>query len=163
MTWLTEFIAYFRYTPKGKKNWGQAGVINILPNTSSWAAAQRGVERPTVGVNIRRFAVRYFVEVNEKLQGNTGEVVARAISDQAAREITVEGETASLTGVMAFTFGVALTANQVGAGGLNNDISTWNSGGTTVLVIMDEVTETQERAGWRSINMRLSSNPQLHP
>ena len=91
-------------------------------------------------------------EVNERLQDNAGETIARALSNKFSREITVEGEvTGPGTGVMAFT--LATTCS------LANDTNDYGDG--TGRILLDEATVTQERAGWRSVNIRLSSNPQL--
>lgn len=120
---------------------------------TGWDDAQRGVETTETGISIRRWAVRFFPEINEKLPDNKGETIARAVSDKPSREITLEGEVTGTNGVMAYTFGAAIT-------GLRNDTQ-WTGESTTGMFVMDEVTETQERAGWRSINMRISSNPQM--
>lgn len=115
-----------------------------------WSLAQRGVEHDETGVNIASFATRYYLAVNEKLPSNVGEPRARAISDKFSRDITLRGETlVGGGGVMDFTPGVACV--------LANDTSTFTPTGGTIL--MDEVTETQERAGWRTLDMRLSSDP----
>lgn len=96
--------------------------------------------------------VRYFAEINDKLPGITGETTVRAISALASKDITVEGEVSSATGIMAFTIGQVVTT-------LVNDDTLF--GGTTGKIFLDEATETQDRGGWRSVNARLSSNPLL--
>lgn len=122
-------------------------VVGGLP----WTAAQRGVELDEAGINISNFGVRYYLAVNEKLPSNIGEPRARAQSDKFSRDITLRGETLGSTGVMDFTMASACT--------LANDITTFTP--VAGVVLLDEVTETQERAGWRSLDMRLSSDPQL--
>src|SRR5262245_42417500 len=123
--------------------------LNIVGTTPGTLA--RGIESAETGINVRRFQVRYFAEVNDKLEGITGEGNWRAISGVPSREITAEGEVSSNTGLMTFAIGaVATFANDI--------VFPFNAtiGGK---VLVDEVTETQERAGWRSISMRCTSNP----
>lgn len=133
--------------------------LEIL-GSSTWNNAQRGVALNEVGISIRRFAVRFHPEINEKLPSNEGQTVARAVADKPSREITLEGEVTSTTnqGVMGFVFAAFLAANAL-ANDINWGVSTNNAG----RLILDEVTETQERAGWRSINMRISSDPLCIP
>lgn len=126
--------------------------LTIL-GSSTWNQAQRGVDVNEVGIAIRRWAVRYHPEVMEKLPNNEGETVARAVSNVPSREITLEGEVTGTTGVMGFAFAGFLATNA-----LANDYN-WGTGSNPGRLVMDEVTETQERAGWRSINMRISSDP----
>lgn len=133
--------------------------LEIL-GSSTWNNAQRGVAANEVGISIRRFAVRYHPEINEKLPSNEGQTVARAVADKPSREITLEGEVTSITnqGVMGFVFAAFLSATAL-ANDINWGLSTANAG----RLVLDEVTETQERAGWRSINMRISSDPLCIP
>lgn len=132
--------------------------LQIL-GTTTWNNAQRGVQAEEAGISIRRWAVRYHPEINEKLPNKDGQTIARAVADKPSREITVEGEVTVVnnSGVMGIVF--AAFSNYTFA----NDIlwvgANVNAGG----IILDEVTETQERAGWRSINMRLSSDPLCIP
>jgi hypothetical protein len=117
-----------------------------------WTNAQRGVEHDETGINIASFAVRYYLAINEKLPSNLGEPRARAQADKFSRDITLRGETlVGGGGVMSFTMATDCT--------LVNDHSTFTP--TAGVILLDEVTETQERAGWRTIDMRLSSDPQL--
>jgi hypothetical protein len=120
-----------------------------------WTNAQRGVQFDETGINIASFAVRYYLAVNEKLPSNVGEPRARAQSNSFSRDVTLRGETLSgATGtnnVMLFTMASACT--------LANQTTVFQPTGGVML--LDEVTETQERAGWRTIDMRLSSDPQL--
>lgn len=130
--------------------------ILIFPNIPPWSQAQRGVQTAEIGVAIRRFQVRYFPETNERLQNNVGQTIARAITDAFSKEVTIEAEVTSVTtpaGIMTFTLATACSiANQY-------QVFKGPSGTSPGTLLLDEVTETQERAGWRSINMRLSSNP----
>jgi hypothetical protein len=118
-----------------------------------WSSAQRGVELVEAGINVRRFQVRYFPQINERLPDNFGENIARAQSNKFSREVTVEGEVVGTTGIMAFTLGAACT--------VANDIADYGGAGTVGSLLMDEGTVTQERAGWRSVSTRLSSDPSL--
>lgn len=123
----------------------------------SWAG-QRGVETDEVGISVRAFDCAYRPSVNERLMSNVGEPRARAISSGFSREVTIQGEVTGATGLMAATLGVPIT--------VANDVKTFQpttygtgTGPPDGLLLLDEVTESQERAGWRSINMRLSSDP----
>jgi hypothetical protein len=131
-----------------------AGEILIV---GSWAG-QRGVELDETGISVRAFDCIYRPFVNDRLMSNVGEPRARAVSGGFSREVTVQGEATGATGLMAATLGVPIV--------VANDIKTFHptsyATGTTppdALLLLDEVTESQERAGWRSINMRLSSDP----
>src|SRR5947207_8488950 len=108
-----------------------------------WSLAQRGVElnETALNINVRRFVVRYFPEVNEKLPDNFGETIARGISDKFSRDITFEGE----------TLGAAILALAV-AISFANDVDDFGDG--SGLILFDEGTVTQERGGWRSLNGR---------
>jgi hypothetical protein len=115
-----------------------------------WSDAQRGVElnETALNINVRRFEVRYFPEINERLPDNFGETIARGQSDKFSRDITCEGETlgaAVLALVTAITFA--------------NDVDDFGDG--SGLIILDDATVLQERAGWRSLTARASSNPGL--
>ncbi len=114
-------------------------------------ALQRGVELAETGVSINTFTVRYFPEVNERLQNNLGETAGRVISTLSSREVSLEAEVTGTTGVMTFTFIAACT--------VANDIADFGS--PTGGLYLHEVTVTQSRADWRKLNMRLESNPGL--
>ena len=134
--------------------------LQIL-GSGTWNNAQRGVDKEETGIAIRRWAVRFHHEVNEKLPNKDGQTVCRAVADQPSREITLEGEvTGPNTGVMLLAWDAFITTGASGA--LKNDIQ-WGTVANPGGIILDEVTETQERAGWRSINMRLSSDPLCVP
>jgi hypothetical protein len=123
----------------------------LISGSPPWTLAQRGVEFNEIGIAVKRFEVRYFPEVNDKLLNNAGETIARALSDKFSREIRVEGETTGATGVMSFAIAATCT--------LANDISDFGDGSGRVL--LDDATVTQERAGWRSVSLKLSSHPQM--
>lgn len=152
IAWVTKLF----HTPTG---FGSAGIRRhricgaiIVAGGPPWSDAQRGVETDEVGVNIANFSVRYYLAVNEKLPSNVGEPRARALSDDFSRDITLRGEVlVGGGGVLDFTIGTDCS--------LANDSDTFGTG--TGAILLDEATESQERAGWRTLDMRLSSDPQL--
>lgn len=128
-----------------------SGAILIVGG-APWSNAQRGVESNETGINISRFSCRYYLAVNEKLPSNVGEPIARAQSDKFSRDIKLAGEVlVGGGGVMAFTMAAACT--------IVNDTAVFAP--TAGSILLDEVTESQERAGWRAIDMNLSSDPGL--
>jgi hypothetical protein len=129
----------------------ECGAI-IVAGGPPWSDAQRGVETDETGVNIASFSVRYYLAVNEKLPSNVGEPRARALADDFSRDISLRGEVlVGGGGVLDFTIGTACS--------LANDTNTFGTGAGTIL--LDEATEGQTRAGWRELDMKLSSDPQL--
>lgn len=155
MNLISSFLRWYH----GPVGFGSAGIrrqrvcgaLSIIGATG-FTSVQRGIESAETGIICRRFIVRYFAEVNDKLAGISGETVVRAISGIASRDVTVEGEVNGATGIMAFTIGQVVTT-------LANDVSSF--GASAGKIILDEATETQDRTGWRSVNVRLSSNPLL--
>lgn len=141
---------HFRYLPCAVRRLRIAGALSIVgtPNT-----VRRGVETAESGIICRRFVVRYFPEVNDRLEGITGEAIVRAISAKFSRDITCEGEVVSSAGLMAFTLATAIS--------FANDVNTFDTANTAGLIFLDEATETQERGGWRSVSIRASANPLL--
>lgn len=145
---LSSLTSDFRSLPSG---FGTAGIrrqricggINIV---GDWDG-QFGVETDEDGMSISRFVVRYFLFVNSKLLSNVGEPRARAMSDAFSREIEMEGE---MTGV---DYPSALAT----AISLNNDTDEFGDGSGDIL--LDEGTVTQARAEWRTLNIKLSSDP----
>lgn len=138
---------------RGPTGFGSAGIrrhriCGAIIIVGSWAA-QRGVESDEVGINVREVTVVYHPFINERLMSNVGEPRARAISDKHSREVTVAGEVTGATGIMALTLGTACT--------IVNDVADF--GATVGSLLLDEATVTQERAGWRSVSVRMSSDP----
>jgi hypothetical protein len=147
---LLSFVAGLFAAPTG---FGSAGIrrhriCGALIIYGNWAG-QRGVELDETGISVRSFEVRYFPFVNEKLMSNVGEPRARAISDKFSREVTVAGEVTGTTGIMAFTLGTQCT--------VANDVDDFGDGSGDLL--LDEATVSQERANWRSVSAKLSSDP----
>ena len=145
------FVLVFR-SLLGLGYWPHArcrGSISIIGG-APWNAAQRGVElsEATIFINVRRFEARYFPEVNEKLPDNAGETIAKALSAKFSREVTCEGESIG-----------AVTHAMVTVWTFANDVNDFGDG--TGGLYFDEATVSQERAGWRSCNIRVSSNPGL--
>lgn len=157
---LLEWLHGFRYLPHARKYWSQFGGI-IIAGGDPWASAQRGVQTDEVGINIAAFTTRYYLAVNEKLPSNVGEPRARALADGFSRDITLRGETlVGGGGVLDFTIGTDCES------GIANDHNTFHGVGIGTppnygAILLDEATESQERAGWRTLDMRLSSDPQL--
>lgn len=149
----------FQWLTASPSGFGSAGIRRhricgaiIVAGGPPWSDAQRGVETDETGINIAAFSCRYYLAVNEKLPSNVGEPRARALSDDFSRDITLRGEVlVGGGGVLDFTIGTDCA--------LANDIDTFGTGAGSVL--LDEATESQERAGWRTLDMRLSSDPQL--
>lgn len=147
---IRNLIGHFRYWPHARKYHGQLGALTIIG--TSPGSLQRGIATAETGINVRRFTCRYFGEVNDRLPGITGETNFRAVSSKFSRDITAEGEVKGVTGLMAVTMG--------GTVSFANDTTTFDAT-TPGRIICDEATETQERDGWRSANVRASSNPLL--
>jgi hypothetical protein len=122
-----------------------AGAILIV---GSWDA-QRGVEMDETGISVSSFIARYFPFVNEKLMSNVGEPRARAVSDKLSREVKIKGEVTGADGVMAFAVATACT--------VANDVADFGDGSGDLL--FDEATVSQERSGWRGVDISLSSDP----
>lgn len=118
---------------------------------SGISALQRGVEIAEVGIGCLSFTVEYYSEVNEKHQNNLGETDGRVKSTLASRTVTIEGEVTGATGVMAYTFLIAVTPA--------NDVADFGS--PTGGLYMERAVVKQERAGWRSVTITLESNPTL--
>ncbi len=156
---LLNLLSYVTKLFTAPTGFGSAGIRRqricgaiIVVGGSPWDQAQRGVETDETGINISNFSVRYYLAINEKLPSNVGEPRARALADDFSRDISLRGEVLiGGGGVLDFTIGTACS--------LANDTDTFGTGAGTIL--LDEATETQERAGWRSLDMRLSSDPQL--
>lgn len=139
---------------RGPTGFGSAGIrrqkicgaVTVLGFTG-----QYGVELAETGISVKQVVVRYFPEVNAPIMDNVGETRGKVKSNKFSRDVTVEGEVLGATGVMAFTTTTACT--------IANDVSDFGDGSGTLL--MDEATVTQTRAEWRSVSIKLSSNPGL--
>jgi hypothetical protein len=129
----------------GIRRHATCGAILIV---GSWDA-QRGVEMDETGISVSSFTCRYFPFVNEKLMSNVGEPRARAVSDKLSREVKIKGEVTGATGIMAFAVANACA--------VANDVADFGDGSGDLL--FDEATVSQERAGWREVDMSLSSDP----
>lgn len=110
---------------------------------------QRGVEAEETGINVESFSCRYFPEVKDKLKGITGETKGFAVSTVPSRDVKIRGEVKGSTGLMAATFVTAITPG--------NDVAVFAS--ATGGLYLDEVTEGQNRDGWRDADFSLSSDP----
>lgn len=130
------------FLPKAR----EVGALTIIG--SGVTGLQRGVEAAETGISVRRVTVRYFPRVREELLDNLGERKALVVSSVASREVTIEGEVTDSTGVMAYTFLTACT--------MANDKTDFGS--PTGGLYMVEATVEQERAGWRSVTVRLESD-----
>ena len=119
----------------------------------SATSLQRGVETAEPGIGVRTFTVRYHPEINEVHQNNLGESDGKVVSSLSSREITIDGEvTGATTGRMIDTFVAAITS-------IANDVTTFGS--ATGGIYLQEATESQSRAEWRSVNLRYESHPLL--
>jgi len=124
-------------------------MIRIIPAT---VTVKRGIALEEVGINVRRFQVRYMPEVDIRHPNYVGETVLRSVSMKFSREASCEGEIKGNQGIMAFALGAACAfANSVG------DFPS-SSFGT---LLLDDATVSQERTGWKSVAVRCSSNPLL--
>lgn len=123
----------------------------LIVGNAPWTLAQRGIAFNETGVAIRSFTTRYFPEVNDRLQDNVGETIARALSDKFSREVRAEGEIIGSNGLMAFA--LASTCS------FANNTARFGDGSGRLL--MDEATVTETRGGWADLNMACSSNPKL--
>lgn len=123
------------------------GAVSVLGSGNF----QYGVELAETGISVRTFTCRYFGEINVPVLDNVGEIRGRVKSQKFSREVTIEGEVLGSTGVMAYTLTTACT--------FANDAADYGDGTGTFL--LDEATVTQQRAEWRAVSIRLSSNPGL--
>jgi hypothetical protein len=112
---------------------------------------QYGVELDEVGINIEKFSCRYHPEFDDKLPNKDGQTILRARPATWSREINVVGEVKGTTGLMALTCTASAT--------VANDIATF--GATTGIIVVDDITEDQDRKGWRKADFKLSSDPMM--
>jgi hypothetical protein len=127
----------------------------MATNTIGVSAAnyQYGVESDETGINIESFSVRYYPEFDDKLPNKDGQTIIRARPDKFSREISVSGEVNGSTGLMALTLAAAAT--------VTNDVDTFDGVGAAGDIWLDEVTESQERNGFRKADFSLSSDPAM--
>lgn len=111
---------------------------------------QRGVEADETGINIARISTRYFPEYKDKIPNKSGQTRGFAVPDKLSREVSITGEVTGATGLMAATHVAAVT--------VAND--TTEFGALDGTLYMDEATVTQERDGWRSLDIKLSADPE---
>ena len=112
---------------------------------------QYGVESNETGINVASFSCRYFPEYDDKLANKDGQTIIRARPDKPSREISISGEVNGSTGLMALTFAAACA--------VTNDDDVFGS--PTGDIWMDEVTEGQERNGFRNVDFSFSSDPAM--
>lgn len=118
-----------------------------LKNTS---LSQLNIENAEIGVEVQSFEVTYKPEYKVPFMSRLGQTTGFGVTDKMSLEISIEANTKGTTGLMAATTTTALV--------LANDTTTFQAspGG----IYMDEVTEKQKPREWRSISMKLSSNPE---
>lgn len=146
-----KFFSRFFSAPTG---FGSAGIrrqkicgaVTVLGFTG-----QYGVETAETGISVKGFTVRYFPEINVGIMDNVGETRGKVKSQKFSREVTIEGEVLSLTGVMAFGLLTACVPA--------NDVADFGDGSGTLL--LDEVSISQTRADWRTASIKLTSFPGL--
>lgn len=115
---------------------------------------QRGNEAAETGINLESFVCRYFPQFKDKLNNYQGQVKGFAIPDKFSRQVTITGEASGSTGIMATVMNTAIV--------FANDVGTFvgiGSGSNAGGFYLDEITESQTRDGWRSINGTWSSDP----
>jgi len=106
-----------------------------------------------VGINISRFQVRYYPEVNERFKDEYGSTMIRSVSQHFSREVSLEGEfVGGASGVMALTLGTSAT--------FANGSPEFLPCGIGALYV-DDITVNRRRRGWKTISARLSGNPFL--
>lgn len=145
---LSLFAAPSGFGTAGIRKQRECGAVTVLGSGN----AQYGVELNETGISVRSVVVRYFAEIDVRIMDNVGETRGRVKSNKFSRDVTVEGEVLNPgTGVLAFTLTTACV--------IANDASDYGDGTGTLL--LDEATVTQTRAEWRSVSVKLSSNPGL--
>lgn len=120
----------------------------ILTNGTGF---QSGIELDELGINIGSYSCRYFPEFKRKLGNKDGQSKLFATPDKFSREISIRGEVSGTTGIAAaaLIFNVAFVPA--------NDIALYTAVGGGVYV--DQITESQDRDGWRSLDATFSSDP----
>lgn len=122
--------------------------------SSGLSAEQRGNELAEPGINLDTFSCRYFFQFKDYLNNFQGQIKGHATPDKFSREVTITGEAAGSTGIMATILTVAQT--------FANDVSTFvavSSGSNAGGFYGDEITESQGRDGFRRIDAKWTSHP----
>jgi hypothetical protein len=115
----------------------------------------RGMPQSEIGINVKRFQVRYFPEVDIRHGDVVGQTFLRSVSQQFSREISCEGEILGNTGIMLFTLGVAIASPN----GFHNVLTDFGNGAGNIF--LDDAVVNYQRNGWASVAVRASSNPLL--
>jgi len=129
-------------------------MANTLVSLSGF---QRGIEAAETGINIESFTCRYYLQFKDKLNDYLGQIRGFAIPDKFSREVRIAGEVSSigsLSGVMIVVCNAAFTPG--------NDVGTFiavTSGSNAGGLYLDEVTESQTRDGFRSVEATFTSDP----
>lgn len=138
--------------------------VKIIKSAGGLANITFGITDPTsdppnsniyeTGINISKFQVRYYPEVNERWKNYAGDTVVRAVDINFSRDIAIEGEyVGGLQGIMALALGTAVT--------FANKTNEWNSPAIMGAIFLDEITVNKARGAWKTITARFSANPWL--
>ena len=131
---------------------GPRGPTPPEPDVTKGTAAKWGVPLSETGINISRFVVRYYPEVDVTFPNIVGNTAWRAVSQKLSRTVECEGEIKDGTGIMAFTVGVVTAfANKT------NYFPT-EIGGS---LFLDEATVTASRKGWLTVNVKATARGSL--
>lgn len=144
---LSLFFAPIGFGTAGIRRQCICGAVSVLGTGNFFY----GVPLPEVGISVKTVTTRYFPEINAPIMDNVGEIRGRVKSTKFSRDITIEGEVAGATGVMAWGLLTACIPA--------NNIARFGDGTGTPL--LDEVTITDQRAEWEMFSAKLSSNPGL--
>lgn len=140
-----------RLFPRAVSGFGSAGIsrqreLGAIVIYGDWNG-QLGVLNDEAGMSISRLVKRYFLFVNNRLLSNVGEPRARGRSDKFSREIELEGEMT----------GSDYPSSIIAAIELANIADEFGDGAGDLL--LDEGTVTESRGEWKSLNIKLSSDP----
>lgn len=113
--------------------------------------ARYGVPLPEVGISVKTVTKRYFPEINVPIMDNVGEIRGKVKSTKFSRDVTIDGEFLSNTGINGFGLLTACVPA--------NNVQDFGDGIGTLL--LDEATVTDSRAEWEMVSVKLSSNPGL--
>jgi hypothetical protein len=110
-----------------------------------------GVPLNEVGINISRFSIKYFPEVDATFPDYVGQTAVRVVSANFSRTVECDGEVIATIGIMAFTLAIACSfANAVSHFG--------PTGGSFYL---DEATVDASRRGWVSVKIKATAKATL--